>query len=452
MNFPKARPAAQTAQITNISPATGPDAGGTTVRISMTRVRAGATVLVGGVEATVLGTSVYGRFGFLDITTPAGTAGDVDVVVNDYHGNPTSPVQFTYVSSGVSAPATPTNFRSTSKNASSISLAWDASATATDYKVYASTTPGFTPGPGNLVSTPTGTTFAHSSLAANTDYYFRLIASNTGGDSAPTSELNVKTDPAATGLLFSDDFETGALAADQNGCGWEALSSNVIISSERAFSGTHSMKLSYQPKALCSDNQTPEQRFFVPNLTEAWIEFMLYIPTNFFHRIPSGCSSNAHNNKLLRLWGPTKSSASYNGNNPKFGASFDSISNITGNSKVYVQWGDGNNTVLAGQESGSSLSPFIDDTVRGTWVQMRFHAKLASNPTAIDGRAEMWVNGVKRKSPRLENGTDVFHATGSVANQFAGGYLMGWANSGYTDLTEFFIDDVKIYGSNPGWV
>jgi hypothetical protein len=31
------------------------------------------------------------------------------------------------------------------------------------------------------------------------------------------------------------------------------------------------------------------------------------------------------------------------------------------------------------------------------------------------------------------------------------GYLMGWANSGFTETTDFFIDDITFYRKSPGW-
>ena len=31
------------------------------------------------------------------------------------------------------------------------------------------------------------------------------------------------------------------------------------------------------------------------------------------------------------------------------------------------------------------------------------------------------------------------------------GYLMGWSNSGYSEATNIYIDDFKLYDTNPGW-
>src|SRR3990167_4087895 len=88
-------------EIIAVDPAFGTDAGGETVRIHLTRVRSGATVTIGGNAATVTGGSYgVGSGKYLDVTTPAGTAGLVDVVVTDYHGTDTATGAFEYVAGG----------------------------------------------------------------------------------------------------------------------------------------------------------------------------------------------------------------------------------------------------------------------------------------------------------------------------------------------------------------
>jgi hypothetical protein len=195
-------------------------------------------------------------------------------------------------------------------------------------------------------------------------------------------------------------------------------------------------------------------------MTEVWIEYWFYLPANFYHRKPTSCSSNAANQKFIRVWGPTE--GSYGSNDPKAGASFDPIRDASGNyngeSKLYMQWGDKgalaggtSNTMFAGQEAGSNWGPAFTRDGRGrsqqvgTWVRIRMHFKLASSLTASDGEIELWVDDVKVVSL---TGRD-WH--GSAGNWLSSGYLMGWANSSYAQTTEFFIDDFRVFGSNPGW-
>ena len=70
------------------------------------------------------------------------------------------------------APPTPAPFSGTYASGTA-ELQWGASFAPdfTSYRIYRGTTPGFAPGPGSLVATPTGTTYAD---AAGAPYYYKL--------------------------------------------------------------------------------------------------------------------------------------------------------------------------------------------------------------------------------------------------------------------------------------
>ena len=90
-----------------------------------------------------------------------------------------------------SAPAPPTGLTATGLDASSISLRWNAaSGGATSYKVQRS--PDGTNGWAQ-VGTSTTTSFTDTGLAAATTYYYRVIASNSVGDSAPSAVASART-------------------------------------------------------------------------------------------------------------------------------------------------------------------------------------------------------------------------------------------------------------------
>lgn len=91
--------APQSAQITSIVPNTGDSGGGETIRINLTRVREGDTVTIGGTLVSVLG-GQYGLDGYLDVSTPSGSPGFVDVVVNSYHGTATASGGFEFYGEG----------------------------------------------------------------------------------------------------------------------------------------------------------------------------------------------------------------------------------------------------------------------------------------------------------------------------------------------------------------
>lgn len=90
-------------EITDIDPDEGPEAGGTSVTITGTDFQTGATVTIGGNAATSV---VVVDPTEITCTTPAGTAGAVDVVVtNPDTGTDTLVGGFTYLAAGGGAAA-----------------------------------------------------------------------------------------------------------------------------------------------------------------------------------------------------------------------------------------------------------------------------------------------------------------------------------------------------------
>jgi hypothetical protein len=75
--------------------------------------------------------------------------------------------------------------------------------------------------------------------------------------------------------------------------------------------------------------------------------------------------------------------------------------------------------------------------------------KAASSRLASDGRMQMWVNDTKMVDynvGRFHNfNPNVLDAT------LRNGYLLGWANSGFSENTVFYVDDVKFTQGNPSW-
>ncbi|MER5482652.1 IPT/TIG domain-containing protein [Streptomyces sp. NPDC002812] len=81
------------ATIATLTPATGPAAGGTVVTITGTNLDGVADVKFGATAGTALKVLSSGR---IQVTTPAGAAGAVSVVVGDEAGPVTKAAGFTY--------------------------------------------------------------------------------------------------------------------------------------------------------------------------------------------------------------------------------------------------------------------------------------------------------------------------------------------------------------------
>jgi hypothetical protein len=79
----------------SLSPAEGPAEGGTVVTISGDNLEGVTAVSFGGTAGTALDVSKAAK-GTVKVTTPAGTAGAVDVVLTDPSGNATIDDGFTY--------------------------------------------------------------------------------------------------------------------------------------------------------------------------------------------------------------------------------------------------------------------------------------------------------------------------------------------------------------------
>src|SRR6185369_15141817 len=90
----------------------------------------------------------------------------------------------------VTIPPAPTNLHSTATTSSSVSLAWNASTGATGYNVYQGLT---------KVQSVTGTSATISGLASGTSYTFSVTATNSAGESAHSTSINVTTQASGGG-------------------------------------------------------------------------------------------------------------------------------------------------------------------------------------------------------------------------------------------------------------
>jgi hypothetical protein len=102
-------------------------------------------------------------------------------------------------------PSAPTGFTATASSSSVIGLSWaavtpPANCTVSSYSVYGSTTSGFTPGSGNLItSVSSGTTYSDTGLSASTAYYFVVEAVDAEGNSVASVQESATTQAAGSG-------------------------------------------------------------------------------------------------------------------------------------------------------------------------------------------------------------------------------------------------------------
>jgi trimeric autotransporter adhesin len=173
---------------------------------------------------------------------------------------------------------------------------------------------------------------------------------------------------------------------------------------------------------------------------------------------PNPTASAQTNNKFLAIWGdgpglnaPTGPRAGYNGpvtaiwQTWRSGTNPPSDPNL-GDSRFSAQYSPNGNIGVTPE--GGHADSFITASDRGRWIQIRVQAKVA-DPGSANGILRVWKDGVLVS--QISNAAIYAPAGSEYQNAFRHGYLMGWANSGYTHDTYIYVDDFRIIASNPGW-
>ena len=237
-------------------------------------------------------------------------------------------------------------------------------------------------------------------------------------------------------LIFYDSFESGDLSHTANGLRWGVGKRSRVVSGT-ATDGSRSLRVAYDANPLGKDGWA-EQPLTLPDLTEIYVEFDWLVPDNFRHRYDGGSS----NNKLFRAWQTHSGTLSVTWEYTR-SAGTDFVSHLrtaSGNS----------DTRMANRELvGGRGKPFISKdgpVVPGKWVTLGFAIKTASGLGRRDGFYRLYVDGVK--TAWVED-YELWNRGGLPVTTLTGLYLMGWANSGFTEPTNFHIDNFKVYRRIP---
>jgi hypothetical protein len=280
-----------------------------------------------------------------------------------------------------------------------------------------------------------------------------VTATNAGGSVAQESNavgpvVAAGATPYNLPLLFSDDFESGNLNHTENGVAWEG-GAFTSVSTQNSNGGTRSLRFAFQGSGAGGE-ATAEQRFsFTTPLLELAIEFDLYYPDGgesyggaaYVIREASG-----NNNKFMRLWRGNKSDGNdgYSSHYFKTGAE-NRPGGGGGIANIYPSYGVNGGGIGPRGSTGTgptfTTNSFVASGDLGAWHHILFYSKCG---TVSDGGViEIWKNGVLIGT--VED-IDIYPSGGSSQNGVDFGYLLGYANSGFTSQTLLFIDNVKIYG------
>jgi hypothetical protein len=198
------------------------------------------------------------------------------------------------------------------------------------------------------------------------------------------------------------------------------------------------MRLAYVANAPGKDGWAEAVLRF-PDLTEIYVEFDWLVPANFRQRYDGG----SVNNKLFRIWQGGKSS-----NTLSVTWEYTRASNTSLESKLRTLSASASD----GRRANSLLvksDPFISrdgPVVPGEWVTLGFAIKTASALGRRDGFSRLYVNGVK--TAWVED-YEYWNSKGLPVSTFHALYLMGWANSGFDEQTNFHIDNLRVYRNIP---
>lgn len=238
---------------------------------------------------------------------------------------------------------------------------------------------------------------------------------------------------------IEDSFESGdfstSLKKGEGNLKWSP--SNVSISSSYSKSGSYSAQFVFGPNSDGEDSWRELGFRFDSAVSEIWIVYWILYPENYYHRSQSSSS----NNKFFQL--------NYNGA-PKQMLTIESAVQGGGSSQMRrflstTQKPDGSNNWTV---TDSDTNNFIGSSgefqiVLGQWTKVMIYYKAGSDGISNDGRAEIWIND------QLYHALDWPFWEPDNQGRINGGYILGWSNSGFSQATRIYVDDVKIYRSAP---
>lgn len=261
----------------------------------------------------------------------------------------------------------------------------------------------------------------------------------------PSGWTHPKWSGEGASAVFSDGFESGDLTHSENGYSWVGFAPDDdggragVVQNEQTHAGSYSAVIEFPAQSDGAD-ASPQGNLSMPEMKEIWVEYWLYVPSNYNHRAQSGPT----NNKFFGLWrSGARSDVHMIPETEKVNVVTEPD---TDQEESYLDWvksdpDDPGHEII--------LDPFITTQDHGSWIQCRWHVRLGDMDTD-NGVLEFWKNGslAFSRNDLVHFYTDTGDAANNVMSHMR---LMGWANSGYDEVTSFYFDDIAIYESDPGW-
>lgn len=240
---------------------------------------------------------------------------------------------------------------------------------------------------------------------------------------------------ANSAIFFSDGFETGDFTHEDStsGAKWTGRNTGtndtMTVSSDMAHSGTYSAKFHFDGNTDLADDAFSELRYSLGSgRTDWYLSYYIYFPSGFDVRDATG----SDNNKIADIWG-----VDYQDSDVKFNVEMERDQSVGFKLKRNTTWPYETLQCSGVINAGPDQPRFtFTSSYFGRWVHLEYHYKL-DNGTG-NGQAQFFVDGDLKISMDDLSYIDAPCSPGYMLY----GYLMGWANSGYTTDTDIYIDDV----------
>jgi hypothetical protein len=247
---------------------------------------------------------------------------------------------------------------------------------------------------------------------------------------------------AAVGPIafFTDGFESGDTTHSENGAFWHTPNSgsddDVSVVAGRGNPGK-ALQFTFTAEPDLALYGFAEARFNLgADYTELTIAFDLYIPSGaegwgsaaYAHRD----STSSDNNKFFRLWPSTGDT-----DREEVGASLFLNSVPDGYSAIRNEWNVPQPAASDMTGRGQAKASFISAADLGTWIAVKLYCKAATATT--NGTLRIYKNGTLL----IDNSETVANYSAASPHSWRYGYLLGFANSGFTDTTMLQIDNVR---------
>lgn len=293
------------------------------------------------------------------------------------------------------------------------------------------------------------------------------LGNSIGQKTGSTGKRIIDTTPPPTeGVIFSHGFENGLEGdnlwqvppdiATDNGWYNSVSASEVATEAAAAYEGNRGLRFFFAgaPLGVRGHAQQNMRISQTGAHMELWIQYYIYIPLNYYHRSTGGSS---YNNKFFKIWGANTSYfAGYPGS-PERDAVDTGCSTLpfgsNGESGLRYWHGEcyvnGASNPAQNYQNHGPNTLAIRTTDRGRWMKFTHHHRQTSSLNAYDGITQCTITRDDDSVEELWNLTDVncyctLAGTNIPTTGFNAGYLLGTANSGYTQDTEFYIDNLVI--------